>query len=78
MDVCSAGEKAVAIFLLLDLLNSFTGIRLLFFDEVEMLDNKVWEALLKLVEEKKGSYDHIVITGVNHDDTMEAVDRILK
>ena len=40
--------------------------------------NKVWEALLKLVEEKKGSYDHIVITGVNHDDTMEAVDRILK
>jgi len=43
-----------------------------------MLDNKVWEALLKLVEEKKGSYDHIVITGVNHDDTMEAVDRILK
>ena len=78
VDVCSAGEKAVAIFLLLDLLNSFTGIRLLFFDEVEMLDNKVWEALLKLVEEKKGSYDHIVITGVNHDDTMEAVDRILK
>lgn len=78
VDACSAGEKAVAIFLLLDLLNSFTGIRLLFFDEVEMLDNKVWEALLKLVEEKKGSYDHIVITGVNHDDTMEAVDRILK
>ena len=78
VDACSAGEKAVAIFLLLDLLNSFTGIRLLFFDEVEMLDNKVWEALLKLVEEKKGSYDHIVITGVNHDDTMETVDRILK
>lgn len=78
VDACSAGEKAVAIFLLLDLLNSFTGIRLLFFDEVEMLDNKVWEALLKLVEEKKGTYDHIVITGVNHDDTMEAVGRILK
>ena len=33
---------------------------------------------IQLVEEKKGSYDHIVITGVNHDDTMEAVDRILK
>lgn len=78
VDNCSAGEKAVAIFLLLDLLNSFTGIRLLFFDEVEMLDNGVWEALLRLVKEKKDSYDHIVITGVNHDDTIQAVDKILK
>lgn len=75
---CSAGEKAVAIFLLLDMLNSFTGIRLLFFDEVEMLDNNVWKALLSLVKEKKDDYDHIVIAGVNHSDTMDAVDKILR
>lgn len=75
---CSAGEKAVAIFLLLDILNSFTGIRLLFFDEVEMLDNDIWRALLNLVKEKKNDYDHIVIAGVNHSDTMEVVDEILR
>ena len=74
----SAGEKAVAIFLLLDMLNSFTGIRLLFFDEVEMLDNYVWKSLLMLVEEKKADYDHIVIAGVNHTDTMEAVKEVFE
>ena len=49
---CSVGDKAVAIFLILDMLNGFTGIRLLLFDEVEVLDNETWRKLLTLVESR--------------------------
>lgn len=69
----SGGEKAIALFLLLDLFNSITGVNLLFFDEVEVLDSDVFEALICLIKEKMPDYDHIVIAGVDHTDTMNTI-----
>lgn len=73
---CSSGEKAIAIFLILDILNSITGIKLLFLDEIEILDNEVWKRLLSLIKEHKDEYDHIILAGVNHLDTVEVVKEI--
>lgn len=72
----SRGERAIAIFLLLDVLNSITGIRLLFFDEVEILDNEVWKKLCMLIKENKDFYDHIIMAGINHSDTVSVVEEI--
>lgn len=69
----SGGEKALAIFLLLDVFNSITGVNLIFFDEVEVLDNEVFKKLLLLIREQMSDYDHIIITGVDHKDTISAV-----
>lgn len=65
---CSKGEKAIAIFLLLDMLNSITGIRLLFLDDVESLDTPTWTKLLELMSKYKDDYDHVILAGVNHQD----------
>lgn len=73
---CSSGEKAIAIFLILDILNSITGIKLLFLDEIEILDNEVWKRLLSLIKEHEDEYDHIILAGVNHSDTIEMVKEI--
>lgn len=74
----SKGEAAVGIFLLLDVLNSITGIRLLFLDEVEILDNEVWKKLCHLLKENQDEYEHIVMAGVDHLDTLSVVKEVFE
>lgn len=70
---CSKGEKTVAIFLILNMLNSLTGIRMIFLDDIEALDNETWVKLLNLLNEYRKDFDHIIFAGVGHTDTLEAV-----
>lgn len=77
LDHASGGEKGIALFLLLDLLNSITGINLIFLDEIEILDREVLEKLMELVTGKLDHYDHIVIAGVNHSDTIDVMKEYL-
>lgn len=77
INLASGGEKAVALFLLLDLFNSITGVNLLFFDEVEVFDTEVFEKLLDLIKENVSDYDHIIIAGVDHKDTLDSINKKL-
>lgn len=73
---CSGGERSIAIFLLLSILNQITGVRILLLDEVETLDNEVWKKLLALIKDTKDDYDHVIFAGVNHTDTIEALKEV--
>ena len=73
LEFCSTGERTVIIFMLLSFLNSLTGLNILFLDDIECLDKKVMENLLKLIHDNQEHYDHVIISGVNHDDTSSLV-----
>lgn len=73
----SGGEKAVALFLLLDLFNSITGVNLLFLDEVEAMDEEVFDKLISLIKEQMDTYDHIILAGVDHKDLLETIKKHL-
>ncbi len=73
LEFCSTGERTVIIFILLSFLNSLTGLNILFLDDIECLDKKVMENLLKLIHDNQDHYDHVIISGVNHDDTSSLI-----
>ena len=59
----SHGEQIISIFLLLDMLNSLCGTRLMLLDDVNHLDGENTELLISLVTSKafQEDYDHIFI-----------------
>lgn len=69
----SAGEQQIAAFLVLDMINALTGLRLLVLDELESLDEETIRHIIALVEEKEvlGGYDHIFFAAVNHESIRE-------
>lgn len=66
----SAGEKACVMFLIMDLLNSLSGFKILLLDNLEQLDSEVFSNLIDLVTSKEvqEEYDHIVLAAVDHED----------
>lgn len=74
LECCSSGEKILATFILMDMVNQLTGARLMLVDNTEALDIEHMKALRKLLEtpEFTDEYDHIFICGVNHIDVMQA------
>lgn len=77
LEFCSTGERTVIIFMLLSFLNSLTGLNILFLDDIECLDKKVMENLLKLIHDNQEHYDHVIISGVDHEDTTSLVSSYL-
>lgn len=77
LEFCSTGERTVIIFMLLSFLNSLTGLNILFLDDIECLDKKVMENLLKLIHDNQDHYDHVIISGVDHEDTTSLVSSYL-
>lgn len=69
----SGGEKAVYIYLMLDMLNALSGLRILILDELSVLDKETFDALLSLIMEHKDDYDQIFLAMVNHEDTVETI-----
>lgn len=69
----SGAEKALYIFLMLDLLNALSGLRIMVIDELSVLDKNTFRALVSLVMENKDDYDHIFMSAVNHDDTLQVL-----
>ena len=69
----SSGEKSLTMFMMLNLLNMIHNQRILFVDDIDKLDNDAFEQLLKIVNDKAflDAYDHIVLLGVDHEDTMK-------
>ncbi len=69
----SGGERAYMIFILMDMLNTLTGTNLLLMDELSVVDQKCFDALLDLVTSNAANYDHILVAAVNHEDTVKSV-----
>lgn len=74
----SSGEKALTMFMMLNLLNMIHSQRILFLDDIDKLDNDAFEQLLKILNDKTflDAYDHIVLLGVDHEDTMKVLSGI--
>ena len=71
----SAGEKILAIVLMTDLVNLFSGSGVLSIDDTDHLDEDSFEVLLKFVTDKdiQEQYDNIIISSVNHSDIVNKV-----
>ncbi|MGN0242201.1 MAG: AAA family ATPase [Candidatus Weimeria sp.] len=70
----SGGEKAFFFYVIISLLNSLTGSRILLLDELSVMDHKVFKEFLDLIMSRKEDYDTVVLSCVDHPDSMEAAD----
>lgn len=69
----SGGEKAYMIFIIMDMLNALCGSNLLLLDELSVVDEKCFDALLDIVTTYAKEYDHILLAAVDHEDTLRSV-----
>lgn len=72
----SSGEKILASFVLLDMLNQLTGFNILLLDDIEHLDIVTFENFLKYIMDSKeiqNRYDHIFIAGAIHRDIADVL-----
>lgn len=71
----SAGEKILAIVLMTDLVNLFSGSGFLIIDDTDHLDEDSFEILLKFVTDQdiQEQYDNIIISSVNHSDIINKI-----
>ena len=69
----SSGEKILVSFLVLDMLNQLTGMRIAFIDNLEQLDRRSLEYAHNILisEEFLDSYDHVFVCGVDNQDVQE-------
>ena len=73
----SSGEQALATFLILDMLNSLSGFRLLMMDDLDKLDADALDELLAVLtaDEIRERYDHIFLAAVDHNDTLATLQK---
>ena len=69
----SGGEKAYMLFMIMDMLNSLSGTRILFIDELSVMDAENFNSLLDIICAYSSEYDHVVFAAVNHVETIEAI-----
>lgn len=67
----SGGEKASVIFLLISMLASLSGMRIIILDELSVLDNQVFTNLIKVLKENEDEFDLCLLAAVDHDDTLQ-------
>lgn len=75
-DELSKGEKTLAAFLLLDLVSSLCGTRMMILDDLNNLDNTALNEIFDILvtPEFKDCYDHIIVASVDSNDVMKVVD----
>ena len=71
----SGGERSYVLFILLDMINCLTGLRMMFLDELSVLDKYSFETLVKIVKEHEDDYDLIILAGSEHDDDLETLNK---
>lgn len=69
----SSGEKALSLFGLMDMLNSLTGFKILFIDDIDKFDQDVLREFLKIISNPDiiAEYDHILLAGATHSDIID-------
>lgn len=71
----SSGQRAIVLYLFLDMLNALSGFGILFLDGLEVLDANAFDALLTVLESPDAdkTYDHIFVAAVNHEDMVDVM-----
>ncbi len=69
----SGGERAYMIFIIMDMLNSLCGSRILFLDELSVMDPKAFDTLIEIIADCESGYDHILLAAVNHEETVKTI-----
>lgn len=74
----SSGEQLLAMFLLMDMINSLSGnFKILLIDDLDKLDEGAMDGFLNLLTQREimDTYDHMFIAAVDHEDTVKAVNK---
>jgi hypothetical protein len=73
----SSGEQLLVIFLILDMLNSLSGFRILMIDDLDKMDAGALDELMAVLADPEvlKRYDHIFLAMVDHDDAMKVLNR---
>ena len=71
----SGGEKIFVLYLVMDMLSSLTGLGILIFDELSILDREAFASLLSLIRETESDYDMIFLSAAEHGDIQEALEQ---
>ena len=71
----SSGQRAIVLYLFLDMLNALSGFGVLFLDGLEVLDANAFDSLLTVLESADAdkTYDHIFVASVNHEDVLDVL-----
>lgn len=69
----SGGEKAYMVYVLMHMFSSLAGSRILFLDELSVLDSEAFSALVKLLVTNQDDYDQAIIATAEHPDTTETL-----
>lgn len=77
LEDASMGQQAMIMYLIMDLLNSLSGLGILFLDGLETMDADAFDALLNALEstEAESAYDHIFVACVDHEDLKSIASR---
>lgn len=77
IEAASSGEQALIMLLILDAINALSGLGLMMLDDLDKLDETALDALFTLLSNPviSGSYDHIFIAMVNHEDSLRVLDK---
>lgn len=76
-DELSKGEKTLAAFLLLDLVSTLCGTRMMILDDLNNLDKKALSEIFSILAtpEFSDSYDHIIVASVDSSEILELVEK---
>ena len=71
----SSGEKALALFILTDMLSKLTDSKMMILDDLDKLDKEAFDELLALTQSPmvQSEYHHIILAAVNHDDILSTI-----
>ena len=73
LESLSGGEKIFAFFIILDMLNALSGSKILILDELSILDEESFRALIRTIKTYQDEYDQIILCMAEH----EGLKRIL-
>lgn len=69
----SGGEKVFSMFVILDMLCNLTGLRIMIFDELSVLDKDAFASLVHMIKENEDDYDMVILSAAEHDDIRECL-----
>ena len=71
----SGGEQASVMFLLVSMLASLSGMGIIILDELSVLDDVVFENLVRVLHENQDEFDMCLLASVDHTDTLKTLQK---
>ena len=64
----SGGEQAKVLYILMDAFSQMSNFKMIFLDELSILDTEGLTELLSIIKQNQDNYDHVFLNAVNYDD----------